>query len=237
MESYNKVMRIYYTYAYLREDGTPYYIGKGKGDRIYSKQRGIKAPKDKSRIILLKEGLTEEEAFKHEIYMIAVFGRKDLGTGTLRNRTNGGEGASGAVRSAEARKNMSKAQSGRTLSEGHKKKISEANTGKIRTEEFKRRVSELKAGIPLSEEHKEKLSESKSGEKNPQFGKFGASNPSSKAIIAIQPDGTELHFSAISEASRELGIDPSALCGRHLKLGKVLKKGKFKGWQFLYKNS
>ena len=35
--------------------------------------------KDKSRIIFLKQNLTEEEAFKHEIYMIAVFGRKDLG--------------------------------------------------------------------------------------------------------------------------------------------------------------
>jgi hypothetical protein len=229
-------MNEFYTYAYLRGDGTPYYIGKGKGNRIYSKQRGIKSPKDNSRIIFLKEGLTEEEAFKHEIYMIAIFGRKDVGTGILRNRTNGGEGPSGVVRSAEARKNMSEAQSGRIISEAHKKKISEANTGKIRTKEFKKRVSELKTGIPLSEEHKKKLKESKSGEKNPQFGKFGASNPSSKAIIAVQPGGTKLYFSGISEASRELGIASSALCGRYLKPGEVPKKGRFKGWQFLYNN-
>ena len=83
----------YYTYAYLREDRTPYYIGKGEKDRIYKKgKKEIKPPKDKSRIIFLKQNLTEQEAFKHEIYMIAVFGRKDLGTGILRNKTNGGEG-------------------------------------------------------------------------------------------------------------------------------------------------
>ena len=87
--------QFYYTYAYLREDRTPYYIGKGKGDRAYKKERReFKPPKDKSRIIFLKQNLTEEEAFKHEIYMIAVFGRKDLGTGILRNRTDGGEGVS-----------------------------------------------------------------------------------------------------------------------------------------------
>jgi hypothetical protein len=84
--------QFYYTYAYLREDRTPYYIGKGKGDRIYSTTRRLKPPKDKSRIIFLKQNITEEEAFKHEIYMIAVFGRKDLGTGILRNLTDGGDG-------------------------------------------------------------------------------------------------------------------------------------------------
>ena len=82
----------YYTYAYLREDRTPYYIGKGKGHRIYSNCRRVKLPKDKSRIIFLKQNLTEEEAFKHEKYMIAVLGRIDLGTGILRNLTDGGDG-------------------------------------------------------------------------------------------------------------------------------------------------
>jgi hypothetical protein len=98
----------YYTYAYLREDGTPYYIGKGKGKRIYiNKGRPCGAPTDKSRIIYLKQNLTEAEAFGHEIYMIAVFGRKDLGTGILYNRTNGGDGVSGIIFSEEARRKMS----------------------------------------------------------------------------------------------------------------------------------
>jgi hypothetical protein len=85
--------RRFYTYAYLREDGTPYYIGKGQGKRAHRKSKHeVNPPKDKSRVIFLKKNLTEEEAFKHEIYMIAVFGRKDLGTGILRNKTNGGDG-------------------------------------------------------------------------------------------------------------------------------------------------
>jgi len=85
-------MNEYYTYAYLREDRTPYYIGKGKSDRAYRRSRkDIQPPKDKNRIIFLKTNLTEEQAFNHEIYMIAVFGRKDLGTGILHNRTDGGD--------------------------------------------------------------------------------------------------------------------------------------------------
>ena len=95
----------FYTYAYLREDRTPYYIGKGKDDRAYKKgkKESVSPPKDKSRIIFLKKNLTEEKALNHERYMIAVFGRKDNGTGILRNLTDGGDGVSGYIPSESVR--------------------------------------------------------------------------------------------------------------------------------------
>jgi len=97
-------LNIFYTYAYLREDGTPYYIGKGKGRRAWAKhKKWLPKPKNPSCILILKQGLLEEEAFQHEIYMIAVFGRKDLGTGILHNRTDGGDGTSGMVIPQEVR--------------------------------------------------------------------------------------------------------------------------------------
>ena len=136
----------YYTYAYLREDKTPYYIGKGKGSRIYRKTKRIKPPKDKSRVIYLKQNITEEQAFKHEIYMISVFGRKDLGTGILHNRTNGGDGVSGAIVSEETRKKISVANKGKTHSEEHIRKLSEVHKGHIVSEETKRKISEANKG-------------------------------------------------------------------------------------------
>jgi hypothetical protein len=152
----------YYTYAYLREDRTPYYIGKGKGNRAYKKhQKGISVPKDKSRIIFLKQNLTEAEAFRHEIYMIAVFGRKDLGTGILHNRTNGGEGPSGWVPSEETRRKLSEAN--KNPSEETRRKLSEANKGKTHSEETKRKLSEMNKGKTHSEETKRKLSEMNKG--------------------------------------------------------------------------
>jgi hypothetical protein len=157
-----KSIMIYYTYAYLREDRTPYYIGKGKGNRAYDRNKNcIKPPKDKSRIIFLKKNLTEEEAFRHEIYMIAVFGRKDLGTGILHNRTDGGDGASGVVRSDEWKRKQSEVRKGRTLSEEHKRKLSEVQKGKTLSEEHKRKLSEAQKGKTLSEEHKRKVIEAK----------------------------------------------------------------------------
>jgi hypothetical protein len=161
----------FYTYAYLREDRTPYYIGKGNGDRVYRKRsKGIKPPKDKSRIIFLKRNLTEQEAFKHEIYMIVVFGRIDLGTGILHNKTNGGEGVSGYIHNEETKKKISEIGKGRECKQETRKKLSEASKGKSISEETKRKMSEVKKGEnnpnygkEMSEEHKQKISEANTG--------------------------------------------------------------------------
>jgi hypothetical protein len=142
----------FYTYAYLREDRTPYYIGKGCARRIYENNgRPCSKPKDKSRIIFLKQNLTEEEAFKHEKYMIAVFGRIDLGTGILHNKTDGGEGCSGLVHSEETKKIMSQAKKGKSQSEESNKKRSEALKGIKRSEETKKKFREAKKGTAPSE--------------------------------------------------------------------------------------
>jgi len=148
---------MYYTYAYLREDRTPYYIGKGKDNRAYEKRRkGIKPPNDKLRIILLKQNLTEEEAFRHEIYMISVFGRKDLGTGILHNMTDGGDGCSGAIRSLEFKENLRNLNKNKVLSEEHKRKIGDAQKGD----------KNHNYGKSSSPETREKMSKSRRGEKH-----------------------------------------------------------------------
>jgi len=130
---------LYYVYAYLRSvdsdvsnAGTPYYIGKGKGGRAYKKRQPISLPKDKKNIILLHENLTEAEAFELEKKYIAEYGRVDLGTGILRNRTDGGDGSSGFMHSEETKRRLSELNSGenhpmygKTLPNETKRKITE----------------------------------------------------------------------------------------------------------------
>lgn len=131
----------YYTYAYLREDGTPYYIGKGSGFRMYDDRgKACFKPNDKKRIIVLKYFDMEFDAFKHEIYMISVLGRKDLGTGILRNRTDGGDGYNRIIRD-ETRKRMSESQRGKKLTNEHKNNISKSIIGLCRSNESKQKYS------------------------------------------------------------------------------------------------
>ena len=130
------IVNNYYVYMYLREDGTPYYVGKGKGNRAYKKSdRVILPPNDKSRIKIVLTNLTEEQAFVNEKYFIAWYGRKDNNTGILRNLTDGGEGSSGAIISEETKKKHSvngkgkKRFLGRTHRQESKEKMTQSRLG------------------------------------------------------------------------------------------------------------
>jgi hypothetical protein len=94
------------------------------------------------RVDILFENLSWVEACAREIALIEFYGRKDLGTGTLINMTDGGEGAKGYIRvnSEAAKLKMSKSHMGKTLSKEHKRNISEG--AKMISPDSRRKQSE-----------------------------------------------------------------------------------------------
>lgn len=168
-------MPTFYTYMWLREDGTPYYVGKGKGRRAYRRAgHSVPRPKDYARIFIQYWG-SEEEAFAMEKWWIALFGRKDNGTGVLRNLTDGGENppklfgnqhARGAKHSAEANARKSERGKLRRQSIETREKLSRAKKGKSnglegrpKTEETKRKIREVHLGMKASEEARKHMRE------------------------------------------------------------------------------
>jgi hypothetical protein len=131
----------FYVYQYLNEDGTPFYIGKGSKNRINeSHLPWLEIPSAEYRKII-KDNLTEQDAFDLEIELIKKYGRKIDG-GILEN------------------KKLSRwvAQAGWNHSEESKKKISEKNSGKVRTDEQRKNYSK-----PKTADHVEKIRQANLG--------------------------------------------------------------------------
>lgn len=139
----------FYVYAYLREDGTPYYIGKGVGRRAVQKHN-VNIPKDQRRIIVCEQNLTEIGALAIERQLILWYGRIDLGTGCLRNLTSGGDNTE---ISPITRQKMSAAKLGRSnpwmkdVNAG-RKGIPTSLVGHPKTQEHKNQISKALKGKP-----------------------------------------------------------------------------------------
>lgn len=242
----------YYVYAYLREDHTPYYIGKGTGDRAWKKGKGeVPMPADPTRIVIVERNLTNTGALAIERRLIRWYGRKDQGDGILRNKTWGGDGGSGGragrTLSDETKKRISDRKKGKKrspMSEESKRKLSESlkgkNVGKVRTAEHRAMISEKLKGKstgPKSEETKRKLSQANMGKKR---GPQSQEHRENIAKALIGKPRSEEHARKISESLK--GKKPSKIQREnYLKAmeenkkqcehcGRVMTKGNYVRW-------
>lgn len=116
--------KIFYVYEDAKPDGEVFYVGKGTEARIRQVKRNRwhqficeKFP-DWTRTRVF-EG-TEKDCFAKECELIAFYGRRDKGLGSLVNLTDGGEGICGAVLSDDFRKKNSARLKGNQYASGIK---------------------------------------------------------------------------------------------------------------------
>lgn len=155
---------VYYVYYFLREEddsigkaGTPYYVGKGKGNRI-TRPRKQGVPTNPSYRVKIAENLTELQAHCIEKIHIALWGRYDLGQGILLNFTDGGDGVSGRRNSMETRLKMSLSAKKRMADPKAKAMVRASNSNREITESTRKKMGRSMRGKNHSIESKKSMS-------------------------------------------------------------------------------
>lgn len=215
-----------YVYRHRRLDTNEiFYIGIGSTKnfkRAYSKDnRNVYwkriTSKYKYEVEILAYNLSWEDACELEVLLISEYGRKDLGTGTLVNMTDGGEGGLGAIRTEDSKKSSSERMKGdknpmfgKTHTKEASEKIRKAQLGRKKSDEERRRQSERIRNNPLlfTKEHRDKISEGTRGDKNGMFGRTYDKNPRARKVIDTE---TGIVYGSVREASELFNIGFSSL--------------------------
>jgi hypothetical protein len=230
-----------YLYRHIRLDkNEPFYIGIGSKANYTRAYEKVKRNIVWSRIVsktgyevdIVIDDLTWEEACEKEKEFVALYGRKDLGTGSLCNLTDGGEGTVGLIRTVEHRKKLSQANLGKVLNDSTKEKLRQCNLGKKASLKTRQKMSETRKGRitspiglqklleynltprKLSEETKVKISVKKTGSKHSFETKAKMSQSqkgktkNQKKVICLT---TGVIYNSIREAAKEFNIGHTGL--------------------------
>lgn len=163
----------FYVYLHRRKsDNIVFYVGKGSGRRAwYFHERNTHwtntFKKHGCVVEIIKENLSEQDAFELEKQLVAEYAGKKLC-----NKTDGGEGVSGYRFTKEQIKRLSESHKGLIISEESKRKMSESKKGRVNpphVREFHRkRMIGNKIGSlrKITPELKAKLSDANKGANN-----------------------------------------------------------------------
>ena len=212
----------YYVYIHIRKDsGKVFYVGKGKGRRAFWKSQRNKhwqfvANKSGYDVYFIEQNLNEQEAFNLEKTTIAYYGKSNL-----TNYTDGGDGASGFIKTSEFKELMRKKMLGRVFSSETIQKMREA--AKLRGPDFQEKRAKKLRGRKHTKEHREKLSKAGMGRivsdetraKISAHHKGKKKNPEAVVKMAASKSkpvfchNNEIVYGSMSEAARKLGLKQS----------------------------
>jgi hypothetical protein len=157
----------YCVYRHKRLDTNEiFYVGIGNKERPYKKYKSNRSKywhnivnKTKYEVEILFFNLDIETAKELEIFLIQLYGRKDLKTGNLVNMTDGGDGCLNLKHSLESRKKQGLARKNKPLSKKHAESLRNSNIGRITSQETKNKISKnsKKKFIPIGVVKKRKI--------------------------------------------------------------------------------
>lgn len=239
-------MNSFYVYCYKHpETLLPFYIGKGSKDRSTFHLRLISSNLHKNKyfanvvkqiksqnlnpiIEMIKENLSEIEAYNLEEDLISLYGRKLYDKdGILCNLTKGGRGAIGYKHTDETKEKLKLSKS--FISQETRQKLSLARLGKKDTLETIKKRSDKTRGIskdstnmkkPKSESHRLAISIAQSG----------SNCPRAKDWIVISPNGDSYSITSLKTFCQIHNLQVSTLSLSAAR-NKPVAGGVSKGWQ------